>query len=46
MVRKSIVTEGEDCERVKRRLEQMCCRFYLFIFLDGIKEGLVVSPWM
>lgn len=35
------VSERErDCERVKRKLQQMCCRFYPFIFLGNRKEGL------
>ena len=31
-----------DCEREKRILQRICCRFCLFILLDNIKEGLVV----
>ena len=30
----------EDCEREQRILQQICCRFCLFILLDNIKEGL------
>jgi len=29
-----------DYERVKRKLQRMCCRWYPFILLDNIKEGV------
>ena len=31
-----------DCEREKRILQWICCRFCLFILLDNRKEGLAV----
>ena len=31
-------SERADCERVKRKLQRMCCRLYPFILLDEIKE--------
>ena len=37
-------SERGDWERVKRKLQHMCCRFYPFIFLDEIKKGLTISP--
>ena len=42
-----ILSEKEETDdvRAKRKLQQICCRLYLFILLDNIKVGLVVSPW-
>jgi len=33
-------SERGDCERVKRKLQRMCYRFYPFILLDKIKERI------
>jgi hypothetical protein len=40
------VSKTGDRERVKGRLQQMCCRYYPFIFLDGINKGWFVSSWV
>ena len=40
-----IYSERGDYERVKRKLQRMCCRFYPFIFLDK-RKGLEIYPWI
>ena len=31
-------SERGDCERVKRKLQRMCCWLYPFVLMDEIKE--------
>jgi hypothetical protein len=31
--------ERGDCERKKRKLQQVCCKLYRFILMDNKKEG-------
>ena len=34
-----------DYEKLKRKLQWMCCRLYPFILLYKIKKGIEISMW-
>jgi hypothetical protein len=34
-----LYSERGDCERKKRKLQQVCCRLYPFILMNNKKEG-------
>jgi hypothetical protein len=34
-----LYSEKVDCEKKKRKLQQVCCKLYTFILLDNKNEG-------